>query len=126
MIDNLCKMGHVAGDDRERGLVPNEYTYNVLVDGYCKMGDMDEAKKMYEEMLGRGCNESVVSCNTMIGGLCSIERMLDRGINWDSLTYSIMIRGFCQDGRTREALDLSYNLLEAGLQRGMWAWQQRF
>lgn len=53
---------------------PNECTYDVIIDGCCKADDLGKAQKLYRTICRRMSNESAVSCNSMIFGLCIHER----------------------------------------------------
>ncbi|KAG2333703.1 hypothetical protein Bca52824_004883 [Brassica carinata] len=97
MIHGLCEMGWFGSARKlwfemmvEKGMRPNEFTYNVMVHAHLKRG----------EMVRNGYGETTVSCNTMITGLCSygradqafefFERMSETGVAPDSITYNAL------------------------------------
>ncbi|RZS09067.1 hypothetical protein BHM03_00040109 [Ensete ventricosum] len=78
VIDGLCKMGRIV-DVWNRWLetvakvIPNESTYDAIIDGCCKADDLGKAQKLYSALCRRRSNKSTVSCNSMISGLCIRE-----------------------------------------------------
>ncbi|KAM1418710.1 hypothetical protein TB2_021613 [Malus domestica] len=52
------------------GYHPNEYIYNTIIFGFCKIGSLEEAKIFYKEMSDKGRKETTVGCNAMMRGLC--------------------------------------------------------
>ncbi|QHN97005.1 Pentatricopeptide repeat-containing protein [Arachis hypogaea] len=64
---------------REMFCAPNSVTYNTLIHGFCKNGDMEGAKRVFDRMVevrGQsckpdvGCHPNVLTYNTLIEGLC--------------------------------------------------------
>ncbi|PON75806.1 Pentatricopeptide repeat [Parasponia andersonii] len=53
-VDMLGKEGEAAEAQRvidimiQRGIRPDEVTYNSLMDGYCLRGEIDEARKVFD------------------------------------------------------------------------------
>ncbi|KAK4776285.1 hypothetical protein SAY86_004973 [Trapa natans] len=82
--------------------------WNVLINGYCKAGDMDGAVVLFERMPER----NVGSWNSLINGLAkvgNIERakeLFDRMPERNVVSWTTMINGFLQKGTHKEALTL--------------------
>ena len=38
----------------ERGLIPNITTYNALINGFCKVGNMDRAQRLFHKLPQKG------------------------------------------------------------------------
>ncbi|KAF4352083.1 hypothetical protein G4B88_002190 [Cannabis sativa] len=79
LLDALCKKGQLT--EARNLLMPNRNTYNVLVCGYCKLGWLKEAAKI-------------------------IELMTQNNLLPDIWTYNMLISGFCKEGRIEEAFRL--------------------
>ena len=68
--DALDLLWKVRGFMDGAGISPDVYTYSTLIEAYCKVRDLESAKKVVEEMRETGCSLNVVTYNTLIGGLC--------------------------------------------------------
>ena len=53
------------------GCVPDVITYNILIDGCCKQGEVKKAKEMLQFCISKGLKPNVVTYTTIIGGLCN-------------------------------------------------------
>ncbi|XP_028057311.1 pentatricopeptide repeat-containing protein At5g18950-like [Camellia sinensis] len=90
------------------------------------IGNLKEAKELYNEMCCKGYKETTVSCNIMIRGLCLhgrteeahvlFQEMAEKGIARDIITYNSLIQGFCKEGKIDESINLLAELLEKGMQ----------
>ena len=89
---------------------------------------MDEASKMMDVMVQKGCQLNVASFNTMINGyrhtagLKNLDRafslfreMISGGVKPNAVTYNILVDGLCKDGRIRCARLLLTEMQAAGL-----------
>ncbi|PSS17865.1 Pentatricopeptide repeat-containing protein [Actinidia chinensis var. chinensis] len=103
----LCKWKHVrhAQDFFDRiklEFVPSAKTYRILMNGWGRIGESDEARKVFDEMLERGCSVDLLAYNTMLLSLCKggnvdeayrlFREMRPKGLKPDAFTYSIFIR----------------------------------
>lgn len=50
------------------GFLQNDVTYNTLIHGFCKEGQLKEANKVFREMKATGIAPNVVTYNTPING----------------------------------------------------------
>lgn len=76
----LCKEGKIANALLglmkimvQRGVNLDAVTYSSLVNGYCLRGEIDEAMKVFDMMVG-SCETDVHSYNILINGCCKHER----------------------------------------------------
>ncbi|KAD2394356.1 hypothetical protein E3N88_41333 [Mikania micrantha] len=86
---------------------PDEVTYNTLMQGYSREGDVEEAIKVFDEMKKRGIKPDYISFNTLISGysrrgdmkeaLMVKDAMLSSGFNPTLLTYNALIQGLCKN-----------------------------
>ena len=54
---------------RERGL-PDVFTFNTLIDGYCERLKLDSALQLVERMWMYGIAPDVITYNSNLNGLC--------------------------------------------------------
>ncbi|KAF8369843.1 hypothetical protein HHK36_032133 [Tetracentron sinense] len=60
-------------------VMPDALTYNVLVNGFCREGKVDQARKIMDFMRKNGCCPNIFN-------------------------YSALMNGFCKEGRVEEAI----------------------
>ncbi|PWA77826.1 tetratricopeptide-like helical domain-containing protein [Artemisia annua] len=132
MIKGLCKIGNNVIAIQllrlmvERGCKPNVVTYSNIIDSLCKDKMIDDAFKLFKEMVfQKGISPNVITYNSLIDGLCKLRRreeaskmlkeMLDGGISPDVQTFSILVDAFCKDGKVKEAEDFINIMLQRGI-----------
>lgn len=54
----------------QRGEVPDMFTYNTLMDGFCLVGRFEEANVLFDSMASKGCEPNAVSYNVLKNGYC--------------------------------------------------------
>nr|CAD1826118.1 unnamed protein product [Ananas comosus var. bracteatus] len=96
--------------------MPNVVTYTSVISGYCKMGRMEEAFRVFNDMIGLGIKPSRVTYNVLIDGYgkagdmpsaASVyERMALCGCPPDVVTITSLIDGHCRNGQLDDALKL--------------------
>ncbi|GKD14731.1 pentatricopeptide repeat-containing protein [Tanacetum coccineum] len=107
-----------------RGIRPNTITFNVIIDGFGKSGNINSLLNMYEKMLEFGCRPDVITFTSILDGYCRIGD-LHKGLEiWDEInrrnlypniyTFSILINTLCKEGRFIEARDLLRQLKQRG------------
>ncbi|XP_058729488.1 pentatricopeptide repeat-containing protein At2g06000-like [Vicia villosa] len=101
------------------------FTFNILIRGFCVIGEIDEAFRFLNNMRSFGCYPDVVSYNTLIHGLCRINevdraRDLVREICLRSefgpnvLSYTIVISGYCKLSKMKEASGVFDEMVSSG------------
>ncbi|XP_037491417.1 putative pentatricopeptide repeat-containing protein At1g12700, mitochondrial isoform X3 [Jatropha curcas] len=73
----------------EKGYQPNVYTYNVIVNGLCKIGKTTVAFDILKRMVEKGCLPNVVSFNAIIDSLCK-DRFVTKALD---LFFKIKSKG---------------------------------
>ncbi|KAM7259842.1 hypothetical protein ACFE04_015583 [Oxalis oulophora] len=68
--DDVGKAKGLIEEMREFGLKPDILTYNVLMDCFCRNGNSEEVKKVYEGLQANGCTPDAVSFGILINHLC--------------------------------------------------------
>lgn len=87
---------------------PDVVSWNCLLDGCVKSGELKTAQKMFNEMP----NRDIVSWTTMLVGyanaglLSSARRLFDEMPERNLIAWSAMISGYAQQGCYKEALSL--------------------
>eukprot|EP01018_Ginkgo_biloba_P015573 Gb_28676 [translate_table: standard] len=90
------------------GFVLDVFVGSTLIDMYGKCGDLQNARKVFDEITER----DVVSWNSMIARYaqngCTVEAMslFHQMPNPDAVSWNAIIAGFSQHGHDEEALDL--------------------
>lgn len=107
----LCKRKHVMDarqifDKVKSGFDPNAKTYSILIRGWGDVGDANEARKVFDEMVERGCPLDVLAYNSYLEALCKggnvdeayeiFQGMVPKGVDPDAWTYSVFIRAYCE------------------------------
>ena len=98
------------------------FTYSALIHGLSEAGDLGGARKVYEEMVGRGVRPDVVTCNAMLNGLCKAGNVEECFELWEEMgkcslrnvrSYNIFLKGLFENGKVDDAMMLWDGLLEA-------------
>ncbi|XP_061361961.1 pentatricopeptide repeat-containing protein At5g57250, mitochondrial isoform X2 [Gastrolobium bilobum] len=103
----------------EMDLVPNSVTYCTMIDGYCKVGRIDEALEVFDEF--RKTSISSHACyNSIINGLCkkgmvemATEALLElnhKGLILDIGPYRMLMKTIFKQNGAKEVLDLVYRM----------------
>ncbi|KAJ9154001.1 hypothetical protein P3X46_027382 [Hevea brasiliensis] len=88
--------------------------WNVLINGYCKVGDMSKAAELFQAMPQR----NTASWNSLINGflrsgdLEKARELFDRMPGKNVISWSTMVNGFSQNGDHEKALSLFFKMLE--------------
>lgn len=107
-------------------VLPNTYTYNMLICALCKGQDVIKANKFLEEIENEyGFSPDIVTYNTILNGYCKRRRlnaafhlfdvMPLRGIEPNLVSYTTMIGGLCRDERLRDARKLFDKMCNQGI-----------
>ncbi|CAL9755655.1 unnamed protein product [Musa acuminata subsp. burmannicoides] len=94
---------------------PDVVSYTTMVHGLGLAGQLDNARKLFDEMVGEGCLPSVATYNALIQVICKkgcvkdaillFDEMLRKGYTPNSITYNLVIRGLCHAGKMDEAME---------------------
>ncbi|KAL0546006.1 hypothetical protein IC582_015910 [Cucumis melo] len=71
-------------------ITPDVVYYTVLIDGYCKMNNLNAAFVLFEEMV-------------------------DQGIEADAVTYTALLSGCCRNGDKEKAQTLCSEMTSKGI-----------
>ncbi|KAG4988451.1 hypothetical protein JHK85_031434 [Glycine max] len=86
---------------KRRGIKPDLISYNTLISGYSKRGDMKDAFGVRDEMMTTGFDPTILTYDALIQGLCKnregehaeelLKEMVSKGIPPDDSTYLSII-----------------------------------
>ncbi|KAK6912201.1 Pentacotripeptide-repeat region of PRORP [Dillenia turbinata] len=117
----LCKRKHVKHAQQLFDRLKVEYdvgakSYTILMSGLGEVGDTDEVRKLYDEMLERGYVVDVAAYNCLLDCLCRggnvdeayklFREMGSIGLEPDTCSYSIFIRAYCKANDLHRAFRL--------------------
>ncbi|CAK7344463.1 unnamed protein product [Dovyalis caffra] len=84
----------------------NAKTYSILVRGWGDIGEAASGRKVFDEMLDRGCALDVLAYNSLLEALCKggsadeaykmFREMGSQGVEPDACSYAIFIRAYCE------------------------------
>jgi len=127
VLDSLCRVrlgneGHEIFRKVKRMISPNDTTYGLVLCGLCKVNNLVQAMKVWNEMLDKGMKSHVTVCNTMLEALLKGKRYPDAfklfhfiSVIANAKSYAIMIDALCKNNKIRQALRLFDEMREYGL-----------
>ncbi|CAN0878971.1 Pentatricopeptide repeat-containing protein At5g39710 [Linum grandiflorum] len=102
----------------------NVYSYNILIRGFCRVGNLEMGLKLFDEMEKNGCLPNVVTYNTVIDSYCKLKRiddafrllrsMASKGLEPNLFTFNIVINGLCREGRMKETSEILAEMKQKG------------
>ncbi|CAL5031825.1 unnamed protein product [Urochloa decumbens] len=104
---------------------PDVWSFNVVIKGVCRVGNVQKALELFERMDEFGCSPDTVTHNILVDGLCRVKevnrgRELLRRLQKDGVcmpnvvTYTSVISGYCKAGRMEDAMAVYNDMLESG------------
>nr|AYM00850.1 pentatricopeptide repeat protein [Salvia miltiorrhiza] len=136
LIVNTCLVYEmIEGDRVEDGLAVLKYmlqnnmildtiSYSLVVFAKVKMGNLDAAREIYEEMLKRGFKENAFVCSLFVGAYCdegrieeaigALEEMERLGFKPSEEALNQLIGGSCLDGRLDESFEFCKRMIKMG------------
>ncbi|KAM1186697.1 hypothetical protein PS1_015964 [Malus domestica] len=106
------------------GVVPNLYVYTSLIKGLCKIGEMNLAFRLKEEMATKKIKPDSAVNSTLISGLYNAGRkeevsgLLDEmrlyGCKPDTVTFNALIHGLCKE----KNFEAAYRVLDEMAEKG--------
>ncbi|KAK1575970.1 hypothetical protein Q3G72_009806 [Acer saccharum] len=107
----LCKRKQVKHaqqflDKVKHEFTPTVKTYSILIRGWGDIGELSEARKLFDEMLERKCSVDVLAYNSLLEAMCKggnvdgaykmFVEMRSSGTKPDAFSYSIFIHAYCE------------------------------
>ncbi|KAK1386039.1 hypothetical protein POM88_023774 [Heracleum sosnowskyi] len=101
---------------KSKKIMPDCYTYNILIDAYCREQKLDIAMDLYRKMASEGLSPTVVTHNILLHGLCQLGKSMEaltffykiQGLDHkpDIVTYETLLGGLCKNHYVDKALSL--------------------
>ncbi|XP_027342364.1 pentatricopeptide repeat-containing protein At3g61520, mitochondrial-like [Abrus precatorius] len=131
LIDGLCNVGReehglslLQEMKTENKIRPNSFTYNCLIHGFCRAGNIDKACELFSQMIEEGVQPNVVTLNTLVHGLCKHGRvqgaveffneMKGKGLKGNVATYAVLISALCRVNKSDKAMQCFEEMLSSG------------
>ncbi|GAB4852263.1 hypothetical protein Ancab_016455 [Ancistrocladus abbreviatus] len=102
------------------GLKPYDETYNLVIVGYGKKGNLELGMRFYDEMMKVELVPSCSAFNLMVETLCAVGNvkqanhlltlLIERGSSPDEFTYYYLIEGYRKEGHVQQSLKLYYEM----------------
>ena len=131
LLDSLstAKLGKEAQAVFEKlkdRFTPSLQTYTILLSGWCRLKNLLEAGRVWNEMIDRGFNPDIVAHNVMLEGLLKCKKKSDaiklfeimkaKGPSPNVRSYTIMIQDFCKQKLMGEAIEYFDVMVDRGCQ----------
>lgn len=131
LLDNLGrgKLGKEAQalyDKLKNRFTPNLQTYTVLLSGWCRVKNLLEAGRVWNEMIDKGFKPDIIAYNTMIEGLLRVNKKTDviklfevmkvKGPTPNVRSYTVLIRDLCKHMKMTEAVKCFDEMIDSGCQ----------
>ncbi|GER55050.1 pentatricopeptide repeat (PPR) superfamily protein [Striga asiatica] len=130
LLDALCraklaKEAQAIFEKMEHKFTPNVFTYTILLNGWCRVKNLMEACRVWNEMIEHGLKPDVVTHNTMLDGLLTCGKRSDaiklfevmrsnKGPNPNVRSYTILINYLCKHGYMNEAVNYFDDMIKSG------------
>ncbi|ONK81557.1 uncharacterized protein A4U43_C01F30520 [Asparagus officinalis] len=98
------------------GVRPNAVTYNMYIQGLCKIGKAENVWEFLKDLQHKGLEYDNYCCNAVILSFCCkgesnkaltvLDEMKKCGLSPDNHSYNILVDGFCKEGNVSEAWNL--------------------
>ncbi|KAI4324711.1 hypothetical protein MLD38_030171 [Melastoma candidum] len=107
----LCKRKHVRHaqeffDSKKSEFGVGVRSYSILVRGWGDIGEMEGARRVFDEMLERGVTLDAAAYNSILEALCKggkveeayemFRGMGSKGVDPNAQTYEIFVRAYCE------------------------------
>ncbi|XP_051116808.1 pentatricopeptide repeat-containing protein At1g79540 [Andrographis paniculata] len=123
MVENLVDSGDVLKAYKlltqladHSGVLPDIITYNTLINGFCKAGEVDGALKLFNELQIRGLVPDSVTYSTLINGLQFVgkeehafkmfEKMDENGCAPNQSVYKTLMTWCCRRSKLSVAFSI--------------------
>ncbi|KAK6148630.1 hypothetical protein DH2020_019542 [Rehmannia glutinosa] len=128
IVSSLCDRGYASYAEKmakslANEFFPDEYICDVLINGWCVDGKLEEVKRLVDEMYRGGFEISTYAYNAILDCVCRLCREKDpfrlqdeaqnvliemerNGVPRDVETFNVLITNLCKIRKTEEAMKL--------------------
>ncbi|XWS73715.1 hypothetical protein CRYUN_Cryun02cG0152200 [Craigia yunnanensis] len=107
-------------------ILPDVLTCNVLINGFCRNGKVDKARKIMEFMKNNGCSPNLFNYFALMNGFCkegrwaaqideAMELLKEKECQADVVTLNVLLGGLCREDRFHDALQMLEKLPYEGV-----------
>ncbi|KAK6924332.1 Pentatricopeptide repeat [Dillenia turbinata] len=130
LVKSYCESGKVESameilkEMEEKKIEVTNVTFTTVLDALYKKDMVDEAEKLWNEMVKRGCELDVAAYNVRImyahgSGPENVQALIDEmvavGIKPDTIGYNYLMTSYCKSGKIDEAKKVYEDLENMGL-----------
>ncbi|KAL3343504.1 hypothetical protein AABB24_027171 [Solanum stoloniferum] len=127
VVDNPTELLNVLVTMLQTQCQPDVITLNTVINGFCKMGRIEEAQKVFKDMMmGKFCSPDGVTFTTVISGFLKLGRveealellhrvMPEKGLKPNVVTYNAVIQGLFKLHRIDEAMEVFHSIVSGGI-----------
>ncbi|KAJ4910676.1 Pentatricopeptide repeat-containing protein [Raphanus sativus] len=100
----------------KEGISPDPVIFNVMINGFCRAGEVERGKMVIEFMKKNGCNPNVYNYSALMNGFCKegkiqearevFEEVKETGLKLDTVGYTTLMNCFSRSGQIDEAMEL--------------------
>ncbi|KAH7690807.1 leucine-rich PPR motif-containing protein mitochondrial protein [Dioscorea alata] len=104
------------------GILPDVFTVSIVVNAYCRDGEVQKGLGFVEEMERKGFEVNIVAYHALINGYCSVGEMevalslfrlmVGKGILPNAVSYTLLIKGYCKQGKIAKAEEIIKEMKE--------------
>ncbi|KAJ0887830.1 putative tetratricopeptide-like helical domain superfamily [Helianthus annuus] len=121
----LCGEARKLFDEmRSQGLIPNECTYRIILDGLCNNHQVEDVLSLFHLVGDSKLNSDIQVYNILIDGMSKcgkldiardlFQDLTLKGLKPNVRTYNVMICGLCRESMPEEAKHLFHKMDESG------------
>lgn len=122
--EKLAKEAQALYDKLKSRFAANMKTYTVLLSGWCRVKNLMEAGKIWNEMTDQGFKPDIITHNIMLDGLLRVKKRSDaiklfevmraKGPAPNVRSYTMLIRDLCKHRKMTEAVSYFDEMLASG------------
>ncbi|GMJ05758.1 hypothetical protein like AT1G74580 [Hibiscus trionum] len=120
ILQALQLMNEMLGN----GCSPNIWTYNIVINGLCKMGCVSDANNLLNDAITKGYLPDIFTFNTLVDGYCKqlkvenaveiLNQMWNYGVIPDVITYNSVLNGLCKTSKSEDVMETFKTMMEKG------------
>ncbi|KAJ8758896.1 hypothetical protein K2173_002675 [Erythroxylum novogranatense] len=129
LLDTLCKERKVEQAravflELKSHVPPNANTFNIFINGWCRLNRVDEAYWTIQEMKGYGCRPCIISYSTLVLFHCRqnqfdkvyelFDEMVKQGCPPNVVTYTTVMSSLAKLERFGEAIEVARKMDSTG------------